>query len=213
MAQRGRIRPRAVCIVQSVPPACLFHYNIAMNTPAIITGPWLLAQLSEGPYVPPALPAPPRLAHYLFENPWPLAIFLLVVAVLLLFIGTSRGRAREGALLAGAFAGIAAACIAVSFLVTTERERLRVAMRGLIAATATADTTPCPRCSPATLRSMFSGGSSPRTRMASSAWCDATWGARSASATRVARGHAYVDGFGPGRRSDASAWCGRRRHG
>ncbi|MBX3405281.1 MAG: hypothetical protein KF869_00850 [Phycisphaeraceae bacterium] len=111
-----------------------------MNTPAIIAGPWMLAQLSEGPYVPPPLPAPPRLAHSLFENPWPLAIFLLVVAVLLLFIGNSRGRAREGALLAGLFAAIAGACIAVSFLVTTERERLRVEMHRLIAATATADT-------------------------------------------------------------------------
>lgn len=111
-----------------------------MSTPAVLAGPWLLAQLSEGPYVPPPLPAPPRLPHYLFENPWPAAIFLLVVAVLLLFIGNSRGRAREGALLAGLLAAIAGACIVASLLVTTERERLRAEMARLIAATATADT-------------------------------------------------------------------------
>jgi hypothetical protein len=140
MAQRGRIRPRTLCIVQSFPPACLFHRSNAMNTPAIIAGPWLLAQLSEGPYVPPPLPAPPRLPHYLFENPWPGAVFLLVIAVLVLFIGNSRGRAREGALLAGLLALSAAGFIAASLLVTTERERLRDEMRRLIAATATADT-------------------------------------------------------------------------
>lgn len=111
-----------------------------MNTPAAFPGTWLLAQLGEGPYVPPPLPAPPRLAHYLFENPWPAAVFLLVVAALLLFVGNSRGRAREGALLAGALAALAAACIGLSFLVTTERERLVAEMRRLIAATATADT-------------------------------------------------------------------------
>lgn len=110
-----------------------------MNSIAAILGLLSLAQSSEGPYTPPPLPSPPRLAHWLLENPWPPAIGLAAFAVLAFFILNSRAQAKQGAVIALSLLAAAAACIAASFLVTTDRERLAAKTRELIAATATAD--------------------------------------------------------------------------
>lgn len=110
-----------------------------MNPLAALLGPLSLAQVAEGPYSPPPLPAPPRLAHWLFENPWPPAIGLLAFAVLVFFIMNSRSQTKQGAMIAGGLIVTAAVCIVTSFAVTTDRERLAARTRELIAATATAD--------------------------------------------------------------------------
>jgi hypothetical protein len=110
-----------------------------MDQLAAIIGSLSLAQTSEGPYTPPALPAPPRLANWLFENPWPPAIGLLAFAVLAFFILNSRSQARQGAMIASGLLLAGVACIATAFAVTTDRERLATRTRELIAATATPD--------------------------------------------------------------------------
>ncbi len=110
-----------------------------MNAPAALLGPLSLAQTAEGPYFPPPLPSPPRLAHWLFENPWPPAIALAAFAVLVFFILNSRAQSRRGAIIAGCLLAVAAVCVVTAFLVTTDRERLAVRTRELIAATAAAD--------------------------------------------------------------------------
>lgn len=110
-----------------------------MNALAALLGSLSLAQTSEGPYSPPPLPAPPRLAYWLFENPWPPVIALAAFAVVAFFIMNSRAQMRQGVLIAGGLLLVAAACILTSFLVTTDRERIAARTGELIAATAAAD--------------------------------------------------------------------------
>ena len=110
-----------------------------MNSIAAMLGQLSLAQGADGPYSPPPLPAPPRLAHWLFENPWPPAIGLAAMAILLFFILNSRAQAKQGGIIALGLLLAAAATIATSFLVKTEREHLADRTRELIRATAAAD--------------------------------------------------------------------------
>jgi hypothetical protein len=110
-----------------------------MNSLAVMLGQLSLAQAADGPYSPPPLPAPPRLAHWLFEVPWPPAIGLVAMAVLLFFILNSRAQAKQGGMIALGLLLVAAATIATSFLVKTEREHLADRTRELIRATAAAD--------------------------------------------------------------------------
>ncbi len=91
-----------------------------------------------GPDLPP-MPDPPFHEHYLFENPWPLAGGLVLVALAAGYAMNRAGRGKPA--LASMLAGmlIAASVVATAELVRTDRERVAAACRSLVGATASAD--------------------------------------------------------------------------
>lgn len=138
MAQHRALRPRG--FHRQFPHNRLgFGVQHSMNALLVVLGPLLVAQTTEGPFVPPPLPSPPRLAHWLFENPWPPSITLIALAVIVFVLLNARGQAKQGMGIGAGLLAIAAACIGTAFLVTTDRERVAARTVELIGATATAD--------------------------------------------------------------------------
>jgi len=84
---------------------------------------------------PPDFPDPPYLTVYTLEQPWPLCVTLLGVAVAV-FVIAGRAGSRRGqyAAILPAAAGIIVPIVA--FLVVTERERMTAATHALIEACA-----------------------------------------------------------------------------
>ncbi len=112
----------------------------AFLAPLALAGPPALAQ-GLGDLAPdlPRLPSPPPFEHYLFENPWPAAALLVLVALTAAFALNRAGRGKPAliSLLAGAL--LAGGAIAAGALVRTDRERVAEACRALVAATADTD--------------------------------------------------------------------------
>ena len=86
------------------------------------------------------LPDLPLLAHYLLENPWPVAIGGATVGVVVMLLARRHGRHAMGTRML--FVGFAVSCAALilGYLVTTEREVLRQRTRELADCVATART-------------------------------------------------------------------------
>lgn len=81
------------------------------------------------------LPNPPAFEHYLLENPWPLALALLAVALVLIVVGRRRAQRgpRRGATLLALLTFITAGAVFVTAtLVETPREQMIAATRRLI---------------------------------------------------------------------------------
>ena len=84
------------------------------------------------------LESPPVLEHLFLESPWALTAFFIVVAGVLLMAGRQR-RSRLIVVLAAVALALAIGVYALARAVTTDRERLILDTRGLIAATAPLD--------------------------------------------------------------------------
>lgn len=85
-----------------------------------------------------SIPEPPLLQHYLFENPWPLAVTLVCVAAVLRVVARRHEKPRLGYAALGVLL-LGGAVIAAGFLVTTRRERLITLTEAFVHATAPAD--------------------------------------------------------------------------
>jgi len=84
------------------------------------------------------LAEPPFLEHLLFENPWPAAIALGVVGLVLLWIGRRRGQKKP--MMVGAAAVVLAVAVVVAGrVVTTDREALIAQTKKLVAAATDGD--------------------------------------------------------------------------
>ena len=75
------------------------------------------------PKPPPPLPDPPLLAHYLFENPWPVVAALVLVAAVTYAVLNARGKLQRARQIAGLLALLAAAVWGIANLVKTQREQ------------------------------------------------------------------------------------------
>lgn len=88
----------------------------------------------------PSFPDPPPVSFFtqrVLEGPWPLAIFLLLVALIITWVTISR-RERRGLFVAGACAALAVAAVATGTLVETSGEHGERTARQIVeAATAT----------------------------------------------------------------------------
>ncbi|MEQ8769058.1 MAG: hypothetical protein RIB60_00960 [Phycisphaerales bacterium] len=102
--------------------------------------PTALAQgLSDlGPDLPP-LPEPPFHEHYLFENPWPAAAALVLIALTAAFALNRAGRGKPALITLLAGVVLTGCVIASGMLIRTDRERVADACRTLVAATSDAD--------------------------------------------------------------------------
>lgn len=106
-----------------------FVLTLAQNT--------ILSRLQNAQ--PDPLPEPGGLARHLLEEPWSLAIGLVVVALAAHFILRSRGMGRAGLLCAGVGVLLAAAVVALASMVQTPREMLLADTRRLVEAAYAAD--------------------------------------------------------------------------
>lgn len=113
-----------------------------MHSPLAL-GPIPHLTLAQGAFGGLAIPAPqplpsgPLWETYILEQPWPLAIALVVIAAVVLFKG--RGKARA---IVPAVAILAAmAAVAAGLLVTTARESIRKSTRAMVAAVVSGDST------------------------------------------------------------------------
>lgn len=86
---------------------------------------------------PPPLPRAPIWETYIFEQPWPLAVVLILVGIAVLLKGRGRPRAIVPALSLLAAIGV----VAAGMLVTTAREKIMASTRALVAAVVHADST------------------------------------------------------------------------
>lgn len=84
------------------------------------------------------IPSPPLWQNLLFEQPWPLAMVLLVIAVVLRMAGRSRG-SRPLRWSAVAAVAIGAGVVGLAFAVDTGREAVRRLTLDLVDATAPLD--------------------------------------------------------------------------
>lgn len=101
-----------------------------------------LAQIgSSGAETVPRLGDPPALAHYILENPWPLAIGLAICGLVALVVLQRRGQPREGKLVCLVAIALAAIVAGLGLAITTQRETLRARTRELVDLTATVKTT------------------------------------------------------------------------
>ena len=71
------------------------------------------------------------LTRYFLENPWPLAIFLILAAFVLLLIWNNRGDHRWG-LVSGACCLLAGLVFLIASMVTTPGEHARALVRGMV---------------------------------------------------------------------------------
>ena len=72
----------------------------------------------------PRLPDPPLIPHYFLENPWPVAITLVIIAAIGLMFLLQRNKARQGMQVMLAGIALGSAVLLLAYLVTTEREVL-----------------------------------------------------------------------------------------
>lgn len=100
---------------------------------------FLLAQLDFQAEPPPALGRPALIPYGLFENPVPLAAFLVAAAIIAAYLVNRKGRVRQAGLAAGACFAAAAGVVVMATLVTTRRETAMAATQDLVAAVATID--------------------------------------------------------------------------
>ena len=98
-----------------------------------------LAQLPAAPAVD-SLPSPSPISHFLLENPYPLAILLVLAAAVVMYTFNRRAQARRGVRIGFLLAAIAAAIVALGHFVQTTREKLILNTALLVDATAVADT-------------------------------------------------------------------------
>jgi hypothetical protein len=73
------------------------------------------------------------LVKYVFENPWPLSLILLVVAIVAGWTGLREGMPRRVSL-AGVLGALAAAILLIGFLVETSGERAKSLVRDFVEA-------------------------------------------------------------------------------
>lgn len=85
----------------------------------------ILAQAPSNRGKVPQLPGPPPIARYLFENPWPGVILLVLAAVVVFAVLNQRGRLTRGAAIAAALIAAAAGLWFTARAVVTPREHLR----------------------------------------------------------------------------------------
>ncbi|MCC6676021.1 MAG: hypothetical protein IT436_02650 [Phycisphaerales bacterium] len=71
------------------------------------------------------LPSPPVFTRYLFENPWPGVIVLVLAAVVMFIVLNQRGRLTQGAAIAATLVAAAAGLWFTARSVVTPREQLR----------------------------------------------------------------------------------------
>ena len=77
---------------------------------------------------------PNPLQHFLLEQPWPVALTLLIVAAILFSVGAQR-RQGKWQLAALGVAALAGGVVALAWAVTTDRQRVIAATDELLAAT------------------------------------------------------------------------------
>ena len=76
-------------------------------------------------------PQESMLVRYLLENPWPLGVFLIALAVVLVLVWNNRGGGRI-ALAAAISLGLAAGVFLLAYLVTTAGEHAREQVRQIV---------------------------------------------------------------------------------
>jgi|GEM_PF-3191759 len=100
------------------PPALLCVLStLALAAPA-------LAQFKLDADAPPPLKGPSPLIHYTVENPYPLAILLIAIALIAYFYLSSRGDPKQARRAALAPALAAVAVVASALAITTKREKV-----------------------------------------------------------------------------------------
>jgi uncharacterized protein YjeT (DUF2065 family) len=90
---------------------------------------------------PPRLPSPPFFERYLLEFPWPAAVLVLALAVIVGATLSRSGKRRAGMGVIAAGVALAAGVVALAYSVETDRERVSLVTRQLITAVAEADAT------------------------------------------------------------------------
>lgn len=88
---------------------------------------------------PTAPPPPPEVQHWLLERPISMGAVLLIIAVLTIVLGRAQGRPRAAFLVGTGIAGLAAAVVLASALITTDRERVRNLSREFVSAVGAGD--------------------------------------------------------------------------
>ncbi|MCW5757931.1 MAG: hypothetical protein KIT54_11910 [Phycisphaeraceae bacterium] len=88
-----------------------------------------------------ALPAPPTIEHFLFEQPWPTMALLAILAILAWLLFRARKQQRLGVIVAVLLLACAGGIAILASRVTTDREVVLNRTVELIEATAKADTT------------------------------------------------------------------------
>jgi hypothetical protein len=78
------------------------------------------------------------ITRYFLENPWPLAIFLILAAFALLLVWNNRGEHRWG-LISGACCLLAGLVFLLASLVTTSGEHARLLVKGMVQDAETSD--------------------------------------------------------------------------
>ncbi|HYE60839.1 MAG TPA: DUF4440 domain-containing protein [Phycisphaerales bacterium] len=106
-------------------------------TPLLLAAP-ALAQARLDAEAPTPLNPPNPLIHYTLENPWPLAILLIVVALILYFSLSARDP-KKARRLAPIPLLLAIACIGAGYAITTAREQVRNLTKALVTSVATGD--------------------------------------------------------------------------
>ncbi|MCK4872239.1 MAG: hypothetical protein KAS72_05905 [Phycisphaerales bacterium] len=80
----------------------------------------------------PDLAKPPALVHYTLENPVPVGVGLLALAVILLFAANRLGRLRKGLPIVGGVLAISVLIFVLAAVIETGRERVTDRTRALI---------------------------------------------------------------------------------
>jgi hypothetical protein len=115
------------------PPALLtLLATLSLATPA-------LAQFKLEPDAPTPLRSPSPLIHYTLENPYPLAILLVAIALIAFFSLNSRGQPKQARRAALAPFLTAAVLIGAAFAITTKREKVILLTKQLVADVAAGD--------------------------------------------------------------------------
>jgi len=112
--------------------------TLALSGPAPARALAQALPFSGGPDVPD-LPPAPLLERYVTDNPWPLAGALAALAIIAAIVFLRRGERRPALIALVAGVVLAGGVALASALVTTSRERVAGATRGLVAAVSRRD--------------------------------------------------------------------------